>query len=70
MLTYYKAEEPKIKGYYVIDSRLYEGKAYFLFESEKYGDEAPSLVIDQEGAIIGETWYTLEEALKLLYEYE
>ena len=42
----------KIKGYkgtwYVIGKTIYNMKEIFLLEHEQYGDEAPSLIVDNE----------------------
>lgn len=46
----------RIKGHkgtwYVIGKTIYNMKEVFLLESEQYGDEAPSLIVDNELNVI------------------
>jgi len=48
----------KIKGFigtwYSIDTTQYKGKTVYLMEHETYGDEAESLIIDEQNNIIRE----------------
>ena len=48
-----------MKGYYKIsEARVMEGLLE-LWESNKYGDEAPAKVVTLNGKEIGETWESL-----------
>lgn len=56
-----KQDNIKIEGYkgtwYVVDKTIYNGKRYYLLESEIWGDEAPCLIIDEKGnVILDEVW--------------
>lgn len=46
-----------MKGYYKIDSYL----GYTLWESTKFGDEMPCIVLNNEGKEVGETYLSLIE---------
>lgn len=54
-----------MEGYYKIDSYL----GYTLWESKKYGDEAPCVVLNSKGNKVGETYGSLYEFIDdLMYE--
>lgn len=40
--------------WYVIDEREYDGRMLYLVEHETYGDEAASLIIDEDFNLIAE----------------
>ena len=51
----------KVRGHYgkwyVIDERDYDGRTLYMVESEEYGDEAASLIIDEDFNLIAdEIW--------------
>lgn len=59
----------KVKGHrgtwYVIDEREYDGRTLYMVEHETYGDEAASLIIDEDFNLIAdEIWNGWED-----YEY-
>lgn len=43
-----------ISTWYVIDETFYHGKKVYLLEHEKYGDEANSIIIDENKNIVME----------------
>lgn len=55
--------EDYIGRYYLIGSVKLKGKKYLLLESVRYGDEAPAIVMDMHGNLIGETYDSLDEFL-------
>ena len=60
----------KIRGHYgkwyVIDEREYLGETLYMVESEEYGDEAASLIIDEDFNVrADEIWNGWED-----YEYQ
>lgn len=53
------------KGYYKIDECNVLGCTYELYENEKYGDEAPALVVCKNtGHLIGWTHDSIREFLR------
>nr|DAW40890.1 MAG TPA: Large polyvalent protein-associated domain 18 [Caudoviricetes sp.] len=51
----------KIKGHrgtwYVIDKAVYDGKRLYLLESEIWGDEVASLIVDEDcNVILDDVW--------------
>ena len=67
-----KNEGIKIKGHrgtwYVIDEGDYDGKRLYLLESEIWGDEAASLIVDENyNVILDDVWngfFDYEECTK------
>ena len=60
----------KVKGHrgtwYVIDQREYDGEMLYMVEHEDYGDEAASLIIDEDFNVkADEIWNGWED-----YEYQ
>lgn len=56
-----KNEGIKIKGHrgtwYVIDEAVYDGKRLYLLESEIWGDEVASLIVDEDcDVILDDVW--------------
>lgn len=49
-----------MKGYYRIDKARYTEGLFELWESKKFGDEAPAKVT-LNGIEVGETWDSLDE---------
>lgn len=53
--------------WYVIDEKDYDGQTLYLLEHETYGDEAASIIIDDDGNLILEDvwngWLDYEEAI-------
>lgn len=66
-----KNEGIKIKGHrgtwYVIDEAVYDGKRLYLLESEIWGDEVASLIVDEDcNVILDDVWngfFDYEECL-------
>ena len=56
------------KGYYyLIDTAIFEGVEYGLYESESYGDEVPAIVLSYLTLkVVGETFDTLSEFFNTL----
>ncbi len=52
-----------MKGYYKIDTQVSPIGKFELWESERYGDEAPA-VVTLDGEPFGETWDSLWQFLK------
>lgn len=61
-------ENIKVEGYrgtwYVIDETVRDGRKYYLLESEKWGDEAPHLLVDAKMNVIADDMYdNIEEQI-------
>ena len=52
------SDKIKVEGHkgtwYVIDSSTYRGETVYLLEHEQYGDEAASIIVDENGELIAE----------------
>lgn len=63
----------KVEGHrgtwYVIDEAVYDGRKLYLLEHEDYGDEAASVIIDENGDLVLEDvwngWLDYEEAFDI-----
>lgn len=42
--------------YHFIDSKMYNGQRYELYEHDIDGDEAPCAILNSDGLFIGYTW--------------
>lgn len=55
--------------WYVIDEKEYDGKTLYLLEHETYGDEAASIIIDEDrNLVMSDVWNGFddyEEAMEL-----
>lgn len=56
-----KNEGIKIKGHrgtwYIIDETVYDGKRLYLLESEIWGDEVASLIVDEDcNVVLDDVW--------------
>ena len=64
----------RVKGHrgtwYVIDEREYDGRTLYLVEHEDYGDEAASLIIDEDFNLVAEEIWNGWEDYEYLRENE
>lgn len=71
-------DRAKIEGYvglwYSIDSEIIEGEAYYLLESEEFGDDIPCIIVDSDLSVVFEDVYNglweYKEYLGLIQEGE
>ena len=60
------SDKLKIEGHrgtwYVLDETLFDKHSVFLLEHEEFGEEAPSLIVDENGKILlEEVWDGFQE---------
>lgn len=51
--------------WYEIDRQKYYGETYYLMESEKYGDEYPSIILNSKLEVVEWNW---RDSLELWFE--
>jgi hypothetical protein len=60
----------EVKGhigtFYVIDETIFRNNKYFLLESEMYGEDAPHVIVDEDGSLILDNIYN---GFDDLYDY-
>ena len=53
-----------MKGYTRIDTQVWNGERYDMWESNTFGDESEAIVTNSSGDEVGRTWDSLDEFLK------
>ncbi len=57
--------ESHVGTWYVVDESEYKGKKVYLLEHERYGDEAPCIIVDENKNIIMENVWNGFSDLKI-----